>query len=465
MGISEEARKAAGDITAHRRVTVISHIDADGISGEAILVTALTRAGVNVNSVFVRQLEPLTMPQVPDDDSYKVFVDLGAGQQNLLEEKGLGAEDLLIIDHHVDQPCGIPYVQLNSLAHGIQKISAAGLAYLVAKAIDSRNSDLAKLAVIGNVGDMMAREDRRLSGTAREIVEDGVVFGNVVARPKDLNCYGTATRPLHVCLSYNDDPFIRGISNNMNGALQFLKRLDIPLKTRNGDWLRWDDYPLPSQRIIISALVQQMIANGEDSERIFCESYTFPDEPRQTPLRNAQEFATVLNACGRWAKPRVGSDICRGDRGVAFREAEKMLSNHRAVIRELLQYILDTGVSELSHMQYIHVGNRYPDTIVGIGAGMALAKLNREKPILILVELPEDPGLTKASMRTSESVVGQGVDLQDIMTRAASEIGGAGGGHKIAAGAYIPKDGEGRFISRVNDLLGTRFTPKSAGHR
>ena len=70
-----------------------------------------------------------------------------------------------------------------------------------------------------------------------------------------------------------------------------------------------------------------------------------------------------------------------------------MLTNHRTVIRELLQFILDSGVTELSHLQYIHVGNRYPDTIVGIGAGMALSKLNREKPILIMVEQPEDPSL------------------------------------------------------------------------
>jgi len=49
-----------------------------------------------------------------------------------------------------------------------------------------------------------------------------------------------------------------------------------------------------------------------------------------------------------------------------------MLNNHRAILRELLQYIVDTGVKELEYLQYLHVGGKYPDTIVGIGAGMAL---------------------------------------------------------------------------------------------
>ncbi len=90
-------------------------------------------------------------------------------------------------------------------------MSAAGIAYLVAKALDSTNIDLAKLAVIGNVGgDMMARENCGLVGPAREIVQDGVEYGNILVRGgRDLNCYGTSTRPLHVCLGYCDDPLYR----------------------------------------------------------------------------------------------------------------------------------------------------------------------------------------------------------------------------------------------------------------
>ena len=136
----------------------------------------------------------------------------------------------------------------------------------------------------------------------------------------------------------------------------------------------------------------------------------------------------------------------------------------RAAIRELLQYILDSGVEELSHLQFIHVGNRFPDTIVGIGAGMALPRLNPGKPILILCQLPEDPVLTKVSMRTTDRMVGLGIDLQKALIDASSEIGGAGGGHRIAAGAFIRKEHEVVFIERVNRLLAGQYAAKGQGH-
>ena len=457
MSLENDLQRAADIINEAESVTIVSHIDADGISTEAILAQALAREGIPATSVFVRQLEPMAMRHVPKDGSLKLFADLGAGQQNLLEEHGLSADEVLILDHHVGQPCGTAYPRVNSLDHGITRMSAAGVAYLVAKAIDSTNIDLAKLAVIGNVGDMMARENCGLVGPAREIVQDGVEYGNILVRDHDLNCYGTSTRPIHTCLGYCDDPYIDGISNNTNAALRFLERLGVELKNPRGGWLVWEELPFDDRRTIISALVQQLIAYGRETDRLLAETYIFPDEPERTPLRNASEYATLLNACGRWAKPRIGSSICRGERGEAYRDAEQMLAHHRTVIRDLLQYILDTGVTELSHLQYIHTGDRFPDTIVGIGAGMALSKLNWKKPMMVLSAMVDEPEMTKVSMRTNEWALARGADLQEALVEAAAEVSGAGGGHRIAAGAFIPHDTEEVFVDGVNRILKRQF--------
>jgi single-stranded-DNA-specific exonuclease len=466
MGFSDDVKAVAEEIVAAPEITIISHIDADGIASEAILSQAISRLGTPVRSVFVRQLEPLTMPQVPSDSSLKIFTDLGAGQQNLLFERGLTDKEVIIIDHHVSQPAERKYTQVNCLPYGYTKMSAAGVSYLVTKEMDSANTDLAKLAIVGNVGDMMARETCGLTGPVRDIiVEDGTLHGNVEVRKRDLNCYGTATRPVHLSLAYNDDPFIQGISNNPEGARQFLKRLGVRQQNDDRRWFVWEEMPVEERRTIISALTEQLIANGERVDRLLAETYGFPDEIPRTPLRNAQEYATMLNACGRWAKPQVGGAILRGDRGQAYRDAEHMLNNHRAFIRNLLQYIVDTGVKELSNLQWIHVGGRYPDTIVGIGAGMALSKLNSSKPILVMCEVPEDPRLTKVSMRTTERVVEKGIDLQQALSDASSEYGGGGGGHKIAAGAYIPRTAEEEFVNRVNRILGEQFAAAGPDNR
>jgi len=112
------------------------------------------------------------------------------------------------------------------------------------------------------------------------------------------------------------------------------------------------------------------------------------------------------------------------------------------------------------------VGGRFPDTIVGIGAGMALSRLNPEKPILIMCEDSLDPSMTKISMRTRPEVVSKGIDLQQALTLACEgREGCSGGGHRIAAGAFIPKDQERAFIEDVNRILAQQYAQSCQDHR
>ena len=468
MSFSEDIRAAADAVRSCREVTIISHIDADGISSEAILAMALSREGIHVSTTFVRQLDPLTLDQVPDDSSLKIFSDLGSGQQQMLMEKGLDPSRTIIIDHHVSQPAdhGDPFIEVNCLNHGHEKMSAAGVSYLVAREIDSINTDLAKLAVIGNVGDMMDREHLRLTGPAREILLDGIRHGTVEMWERDLNIYGISTRPLPQSLAYSDDMDIPGVSRDIDGAAKFLERIGItPLHPDK--WPVWEELSFDQKQQVCSAVIEQMVAHGKDTSRLFSDHYLFPDEDwHHAPLRNASEFATMLNSCGRWQRPELGGAICRGDRVEAYREAEHMLRNHRSKIREVMMYITDTGVSELSHMLHIHVGGRFPDTIVGIGAGMALSRLNPEKPILIMCEDSLDPSMTKISMRTRPEVVKKGVDLQLALAQACEgREGCSGGGHRIAAGAFIPRDHERAFIEDVNRILAQQYAQSCQDHR
>ncbi|HJJ48833.1 MAG TPA: DHH family phosphoesterase [Methanocorpusculum sp.] len=454
MGVVEDIAQAAEQISSAENITVISHIDADGVSSASVICEAIRRMEIPVKPVFIRQLEPLTMKHVPTDDSLKVFTDLGGGQQNLMEEAKMPTDKVLILDHHISQPApgGTPYFQVNSQFYGqdYAKCSAAGIAYLVARKMSTENRDLAKLAVVGNIGDMMAREKCRLTGIARWIAEDGENAGDVEIR-SCINCYGLSTRPLHQCLANSDDPIIPGISQNPAGAAALLVKSGI--YANPNDARIFEELSADEVRTLSSLVAEQMIANGESTERLFAEQYFFPREQEKTPLRNASEYATLLNACGRWAKPEIGEAVCRGDRGQKYREAEHMLRHHRTIIRELCEHILETGVEDLGFIQSIHTGDKYPDTIVGIGAGMALSKLDTDKPILVMCEVVGEPDLIKVSMRTYEKVLRRGVDLQQALVAAAADFGGAGGGHNIAAGAYIPKGCENDFTRRVNELI------------
>ena len=304
------------------------------------------------------------------------------------------------------------------------------------------------------VGDMMARENHGLVGVARWIAEDGADSGHIRIR-RGINCYGLSTRPLHICLSNADDPQIPGISGKPAEAAALLCRIGIYQSP--SDQRVWEELSSEEEKRLASVLAEQIIANGESSDGFIAEHYFFPDEMEKTPLRNASEYATMLNACGRWAKPKIGEAVCFGDRGQKYREAEHMLRHHRSIIRELCEYIIETGVEDLGSIQAIHTGDKYPDTIAGIGAGMALSKLDTNKPILVMCSVSDEPDLIKVSMRTYEKVLRRGVDLQEVLVTAAVESGGAGGGHNIAAGAYIPKGCEHDFTRRVNELVKGQF--------
>jgi RecJ-like exonuclease len=82
-----------------------------------------------------------------------------------------------------------------------------------------------------------------------------------------------------------------------------------------------------------------------------------------------------------------------------------------------------------------------------------------------MVEQPEDPSLTKVSLRASEQMLLKGFNLQMVATTASEKFGGAGGGHRIAAGAFIPRESEQEFIRHVNELLAGQCTNQGAGHR
>ena len=460
--VIHDISSAADIISESDAVTLVSHIDADGIASASIMLQTLKREHIPVNPVFIRQLEPMTIPHIPRDSSLKLFTDLGSGQQHLLEDAGFTSDEVLILDHHIPQPAenGTEYRQVNTQFYGdeYQKCSAAGICYLVSRKINENNIDLSKLGVVGNVGDMMAREAGKLCGIAHWIAEDAEKNGILQIR-FGINCYGLSTRALHLSISNSDDPVIPGISGKPAAAAAFLVRAGIyPSESSVRIFEELNDDEV---RTLSSSLAEQMIANGESTERLFAEQYFFPDEPEKSPLRNASEYATMLNACGRWQKPAVGAAVCEGDRGVRYREAEHMLRHHRSIIRELCEYILDTGVDELSAIQTIHTGDRYPDTVVGIGAGMALSKLNPAKPILVLCTVSDAPDQVKVSMRTNERTVRRGVNLQEALCISAAEFNGAGGGHNIAAGAYIPKGCENDFIRRVNELIEEQLAPRA----
>lgn len=457
MGAAAALHKRAGRIADRLRdadhVTVLSHIDADGLASAAIATQMLDRAGVPYEQIFCKQLDADTLDRLrAREPGLVLLTDFGSGQTPHME--GI---DAIILDHHAPADHEAPEPDLHLNPHlfdldGAKTISGAGLAYLVARELDRDNRDLAATAVVGAVGDLQDSDTQRLGGLNEAIVEDAREAGVLEVR-QDTRLWGRQTRPVFKMLQYADDPQIPGASGSFQGAIAFLKEAGVPLKAGER-WRRWIDLDDDERRAVVSLAARRILREGGDVdqvERLVGEVYTLTDEEPGTPLRDASEFATLLNSTARYDRAKVGLAVARGDRGDALASAKSLLQGHRRNLVDSVQEV-DDEVEDHGILQVFHAGSRIRETVVGIVCGMLYQNgLDRDRPVVGFADA--DPGEVKVSSRGTRDLVGAGLDLGEAMAEAAASVGGEGGGHDIAAGATIPDDATEPFLDAVDEIV------------
>lgn len=275
---------------------VICHYDADGLTAGAISALMLDRLGKKYSVTPARQLDEQRIQAVKDKGKHYLFVDMGSGQIPVITEH---FDSFGIIDHHetlgdTDQP--------HFNAHlmgwdGAKEISGAGCTYMVAKAVDKKNVDLSPIALVGAVGDMQDSTGA-LVGKNREILEDGIKTGLIEAK-NDISLYGRHSRPLTQFLAFSSEPFFQGLTGDEDACGAFLSELGIPVK-KNEEWVYYSDLSESQKKKLISALFVLGKRNFVPEfllKSLVREVYELTQEEPRTPLRDAREFATVLNAC------------------------------------------------------------------------------------------------------------------------------------------------------------------------
>jgi len=464
------AKEIADRLRGASKVHIYCHIDSDGITGGSIAAECLDRAGIPFQLTFLKKLDTATVEAIKaEKPPLAWFCDLGAGALHLLD--GL---DAVITDHHIPtapKPVSgradlftyleasdrILMLNPHDLGRGSDDISGSGTTYMVAKALDPKNVDLAAIAVVGAVADMQEQENRRLSGFNREILQDGIAAGVLLAFT-DLRLFGRETRPLHKLLQYASDPILPRLTGNEEACTAFLLELGLELKTEEG-WITWAMLSKSEKRLVVSELVRHLLQRGATSEqvhRLVGEVYVLAKEEARSPLRDAKEFGTLINACGRYEQAEVAYRVCRGDRGDALTLALDLLQAHRQNLVHSLDFIHSIGVTRLPTLQYFHGEDRIKDTVVGITAGMILSSgtVEMDRPIFGFA-FAEDG--VKVSGRGTRDLVRRGLDLAAVMREASKALGGEGGGHDVAAGATIPRGSEPEFLKIAERMVGEQM--------
>jgi RecJ-like exonuclease len=445
-------QRAAARVLRAREVLVVAHIDADGLTAGSIADLALERAGVEREVRFVKSLSPEELQRAKDRNAeLTLFVDLGSGVADQLQ-----GQEVVICDHH-HHGADLPY-HLNPRLFGLDggtAASGAGMAYLLARAMDPANADLAALAVVGAVGDLQDLEARRLTGLNRDIILPEGRRAGVLEAHLDARLWGRESRPLTKLLQYADDPHLPGLSGREEACARFLEELRVPL-TEAGLPRRWIDLTLEERRRVLSALASHLLRAGRGAQaarRLVGEVYTLPREPLGTPVHDAKEFATLLNSTARYGRADVGLAICRGERGPVYREALELLRDHRAHLVNGLQVVRERGLTTLPTLQWFDAGDQIRDTVVGIVAGMlyGVEGVRRDLPIVGFARTED--GHTKVSARANRDLVRRGVNLSKALGSAAQQVEGFGGGHDVAAGATIPAGKEPEFLRLLEAQL------------
>ncbi len=456
--LRKRAEQCAEEIKKHRAVHVVSHIDADGLTSAGIICTALKRGGLEYSARFVKQLDETALNEIADENhELVVFTDLGSGMCEQIKARGIQA---VVSDHH--QPQGDLEFHLNPHlfgANGSYELSGSGSTYLLASAL-GRNRDLSTLAIVGAIGDMQHMKKGQLVGINREILEEGVGEG-CLKFMKDLALFGKQTRPIFKLLQYSSDPYLPGLTGNEEGCIGFLHDLNICF-SQDERWRRWIDLETPEKQKIVSGLIQYCLKAGIPSykiERLVGEVYILLKEREGTEMRDASEFSTLLNATARYDHAEIGLAVCMGNREEAYEEARKLLAEHRQNLVNGLIFVKEKGVTELENIQYFDAGSEIKETIVGIIAGMSSTIVrNRNLPIIAFANTE---GSVKVSARGTQDLIRRGVNLSEAMAKVSAEVGGAGGGHDIAAGATIPGSSKEEFTRKMDLFIGEQLRKRA----
>lgn len=460
-----EAARTFRDVPKERCVRVISHLDADGITAASIIISALNRENRCYSISIVQQMNSKIIDSLSKEDySCFVFTDLASEYVDELAEK-LKDRKVFVLDHHeislekAEKVKNSPnMVFVNPILFGIdggREISGAGVVYLFSKELNIKNKDNAYLALMGAIGDV--QEDKGFKKLNNDILKDAVEQ-ELIEVKEGLRVFGSQTRPVYKILEYSSNPYIPGVTNNESQSLQFLQEIGINPKKGN-EWKKMADLTdSEMKRLIASVIIKR--SGEENPEDVLGYNYILLGEKRGSPFRDAKEFSTLLNACGRLNKASLGIGACLGDMKSKQR-AMRALDDYKRIIVSSMNWYKDNwnkgSIIRGDGFLIINAGENIPSTMIGTIASMITKGNSLQEGTLVMGIAHAHDGTTKVSLRIANprnSI--KDIDLRDIVKEITSIAGGEHGGHPQAAGAIIPAEKEDEFIEAAKRVLALR---------
>src|ERR671920_2549552 len=332
-----------------KEIIIISHLDADGIASASIISSAVARVGAKCTVRTVSDITQNILEQMRSDNhDFYIITDLGAGMANQFH-RALDNR-WVVIDHHQILEEEISRDDnnqiLNAWKYGIdggKEISAGGMAYMVATTLDRKNKNLSPIAIVSALADRQDQGDKKsLLGLNSEIVKTAQSL-RLISMDLDLLLTGRETRPIHEALAFTAFPYIEGLTWATESCHALIKNAGIKM-SKNRRWRVLSEISQDEKNIILNAISEFVVNSSKNKEvniidNLMGYTYTLINEDQRSLLRDAREFSTMLNACGRVRKAGVGIGICMGDRNTLLEEGEKIVTKYRTTLRNSISSI------------------------------------------------------------------------------------------------------------------------------
>lgn len=430
--LKELAANAADVISAEKYVRLISHNDADGITSAGILCKALMKKGIRFQTSIVSRLAQDTIDIVKNSVSegdLVIFCDMGSGQADILKQI---ENDIIVIDHHMpvgDSPAKVVVNPHYTGIDGAIYLSASGATYLVAKEMDSGNTDLAGLAIAGAVG------DKQLFENANLYILDEAIKAGVISVKKGLK---VGDGDIADVLEYTPEPYL-DITGDRKKINDFLEILGVKGKLSE---MQQEDIKKLTSAV---ALKLAKHASPEAVDAAIGDIYYLEREL----VNNVYDFVAMLNTCGKLEQAGLALSMCLQDASVMDEIRQLTIDHQKSIVASIKQ--AEGMLQKGKNIWYI-IAKDMDNT--GIISSTVVRYIHPEKPCIVANQVDE---IVKVSGRGTRALINKGLDLAYAMREGALAVGGQGGGHNIASGASIPPGKVQEFIDILDEIIGQQL--------
>ena len=413
----------------NKTVRIISHLDTDGITSAAIITKTLTNLDKKFSVKIVKNLEKEIVEQELKRNKNEVllFTDLASNALDYLKNS---EQPVFIIDHHeIDKEKLNEKIKIiNPHLFDEENICGAGLTYLFSKSICGKNSQLARLAVIGMIGDRI----EILSKINKQILEDA----SDIEIKTGLLIF-SATRPLRRSLEYSTSTYIPGVTGSSAGVKEILREINISsqrtLYSLNNEEM---------SRLVTAVMIRR--AKQQTKDEIIGNIYLTKFFNRKEDIR---ELSTLINSCSRIGHPDIAISFCL-ENEKAREQAQEIYVKYKQQLVSGLRTIEKLQKVEGNGFMIINAKEQIKDTIIGTVTSMLSSSLNYEEGTVLI-----GMAYNKDKVKVSARIVGRGRNLKEVLEKAVGNFEAEVGGHKQAAGCLIKREDEDKFLEILKKNL------------